>query len=148
MSNFFNLFESAHVKTHRKAAEAAAVIRQAAARDLGIEVDILLRFFNAAGTAQMRAYNIGNHGLSGKYLDVMQTPRELLVRIERVTPEIETEILSRRKGAQSATDWEQLTQFEIEIRDAFVTMKETVKQSITVLAQWNSQPARQSRGEA
>lgn len=138
MALFSNFFESPQTKSQRKSAQAATLLREQAARDLSVEVNVLVQYFNAATQLHQRVYSAGNMDLAGQFIDSLAKPKELLERIERVSPQLEREIAERKRRASSAADFEALATFELELRGGFTQMKEEVKQYLTSLGSLNS----------
>lgn len=131
------LFEAPQTRMHRKAAEAAMLLRKQAARDLFVEVDVLLKLYNLSTTRQQQAYASGNVDLASRYVLALAGPTELVQRIERVGPELENEISARKAAASSAADWESYASFEIELREGFIKMRAQVKEYTTTLTKLN-----------
>jgi hypothetical protein len=148
MTFLSSLFESPQTKSQRKAAHAATLLRKQAARDLSVEVNVLLRCFNAAVQLHQKVYTAGNMELARQFIDSLAKPRELLERIERAGPELEREVADRQRNASSAAEFEALATFELELRRGFTQMKEEVKQYLTSLGSLNSQAGQFLRGDA
>lgn len=148
MSFLSSLFESPQTKSQRRAAHAATMLREQAARDLSVEVNVLVHCFNASGQLHQKVYAAGNMELARQFIESLAKPRELLERIERAGPELEKEIADRRRNASSAAEFEALATFELELRQGFTQMKEEVKQYLTSLGSLNAQAGRFLRGDA
>jgi hypothetical protein len=138
MTFLSSFFESPQTKNQRKSAQAATSLREQAARDLSVEVNVLVSYFNAATQLHQRAYSAGNMELAGQFIDALAKPRELLERIERVGPELEREIENRKRNTSTAAEFESLATFELELRGGFIQMKEEVKQYVASLGALNS----------
>jgi hypothetical protein len=143
-----SLFESPQTKSQRRAARAATLLREQAARDLSVEVNVLVQCFNAAAQLHQKAYMDGNMELARQFIDSLAKPRDLLERIERAGPQLERDIEDRQRNASSAAEFEALATFELELRGGFTQMKEEVKQYLTSLESLNSRARQFLLGDA
>ena len=148
MTFFSSLFESPQTRSQRKSAHAATLLREQAARELSVEVNVLFQYFSTATELHQKAYAAGNMELAGQFVDALAKPRELLERIERVGPQLEREIEDRKRNASSAASFEALATFELELRTGFTQMKEEVKQYLTSLGSLNTRAGQFLRGGA
>ncbi len=148
MAFLSSLFESPQTKSQRRAAHAATLLRKQAARDLSVEVYVLIQTFNAAGQLHQEVYAAGNMELAGQFVAALAKPRELLERVERAGPLLEREVEDRQRNAASAADFEALATFELELRGGFTQMKEEVKQYLVSLGSINSRAREFLRGDA
>ncbi len=124
---FFGIFDSPQTRQHRSAAMAAAKLREQAARDLLIELQVMVRFFDAAQARHRRAYEAGNVELAGRIVDALAGPHEVMERSSRVAPATQAEVASRQRSASTAAEWERYATFELELRGDFMAMREQVK---------------------
>ena len=148
MAFLSSLFESPQTKIQRKAAHAATLLRKQAARDLSVEVHVLIQCSNAAGQLHQEVYAAGSMELAGQFVAAQAKPRELLERVERAGPQLEREIEDRQRNAASAADFEALATFELELHRGFIQMKEEVKQYLASLGSLNSRARQFLRGDA
>lgn len=135
-------FEPPQTRKHRKAAQAAAQLREQAARDLFVELKVLHGFFQAAASRHQQAYSAGNFDLAGRYANALTGPNEMFERIERTGPEVEKEVQDRKRACSVAADWESYASFELELRDGFIKMREQAKQYAAALIKLNSEAHR------
>lgn len=138
---FSSFFESPQIKRQKQLVRSATILREQAARDLWVEVSILVTYLNAATKMHQKACLAGNSELAGKFVVTLAKPTELLERLERVRLELEKDIEERKRVASSAADFEALATFELELRDALTQIKKEVKQHLTDLGCLNSQAA-------
>lgn len=139
MAFFSRFFESSQIKSQRQSARAAKQLREQAARDLSVEVNILVKYFNAATQFHKKVYLVGNMELAGKFIVALAKSRELLDRIERAGPALEQEIEERIRKLSSNDNFEELTSFELELCDGLNQMKKETNQYVTELGRLNSQ---------
>jgi hypothetical protein len=132
-----NLFESPQTKSHRKSAGAATHLREQAARDLSIELNLLIKYFNTATQLHQKVYSAGNMELAGQFVSSLHKPRELIEHIERVSLELLREIEIRKSSASCAAEFEALATFELQIRNGLIQMKEEIKQYLISLGSLN-----------
>src|SRR5262245_2892005 len=112
MGLFSGLFDPPQTRKHRRAADAATALRKQAARDLLIELKVLVPFCQAAEINQQRAYSTRNLDLARRLANALGAPRDIFERVERAGPELEAEIAQRRRSASSAAEWESYASFE------------------------------------
>ena len=105
----------------------AVQLREQAARDLHIELQVLAPFFRSAAAKHQRAVAAGNTELAGRYAATLEAADELITRIERVGPQLQAEVETQRSAAASASDWERYATFELDLREGFLQMREQVQ---------------------
>lgn len=123
-----SLFDPPETRRHRTAAMAAVQLREQAARDVHIELQVLVPFFRAAAARQQRAVAEGDLELAGRCASALEAADELVTRVERVGPQLQADIHARRSAAASASDWERYATFELDLREGFLQMREQVKE--------------------
>lgn len=131
------IFDPPETRKHRKAAHGAAALRQQAARDLHIELQVLMPFFRAAAVRHQRAVAAGNLSVAGRFAEVLEVADELLERLKRTSPGIEAEVSAQRGAASTAADWERYATFELELRAGFLQLREQVKGHTATLTRMN-----------
>jgi hypothetical protein len=136
------IFDPPETKRHRKAASAAAALRQQAARDLFIELQVLVPIFRGAAARHQQVYAAGDHASAARYADALEAADELMQRIERVTPEIQAEVARRQRAASCAADWEKYATWELEGRNVFLQAREQVTERTAQLLRLNGEYAR------
>lgn len=143
MSLFSMLFESSHVKGHRKAAEGALKLRQIALTDASIEMRILMSYYHKAQENHEKSYQSGDFELAGRYIDALTVAKELLERVERTSSSLEMELSEHaRQKPTSASEWEKRASFELDVRTAFIEVKRQAKNSLDVLGSLNFESAK------
>ena len=141
MALFSNFFEPPETKRQRKAAQAATQLREQAARDLSIEVSILVQYINTGMQLHQKVYSAGDMTLAGQFVLTLDEPKKIVDRIERAVPEIRKEIENLQSNATSAASFESLANFEIEIRNSFIKLKEEIKEHLTSVGTLNAKAA-------
>lgn len=104
-----------------------------AMKDTEIELNVLVKYLDAAVDLHCRAYNGNNLELASQYISAMTAPRELLERIDRTALELQQEISSRKLACQTVSDWEAFASFEVELRNGFVSTREQARKMISQL---------------
>lgn len=137
MAFFSNFLQPPQTKRQRKAAQAATLLREQAARDLSIEFSILIQYINTGAQLHQKVYSAGNMELAGQFILALDEPRKIVQRIERAVPQIKNEIENLQKNASSAADFEHLANFEIEMRNAFIKSKEEITKHLASIGTLN-----------
>ena len=126
MLSFF--FEPVQMRRHRKASENAKSIREVAARDAGIECDILFRSTAQAGIIRDELGKVAN---SEKFSAAHLSGLEFIENCERFIHGFSVNLKEILDMPDSAEKFEKRTTLEIEARMAFLEIKTEARKLVS-----------------
>jgi len=139
------LFGSPQTNAHRRAAIAAIRVREQAARDMLVEVEVLKSMMRGAHSRHQVVYASGDCDTAGRFAAELEGAIEMLERLERISNELGSEVARRVGACTTAADWEAHATFELEMRGAFVHLREEAQRRAGGLLRLNAQHAGKHR---
>lgn len=132
-------FDPPFLKAQKVAAKQARALRQQAARDAGIEVQMLANRYNFSARKHGEVYQAGNLDLAGRFLMALGSAQECLDRAGRLAEGIPMGLAESHNKPKTGSDYEALATFELEARGHLLELRAEAKEQVQLLGRLSAE---------
>lgn len=129
----FGFFDPPQTKAQKRAAKLAQSLREQAARDASIEMNMLVTRQEQARRVQAELWRANYEEPAVLILEAVNTAQETMDRVARFTNMLPYELADLQRAATSAAGYEALASFELECRDFLVMIRDEAKNQLVPL---------------